>query len=135
MTRSTAVDLEAVKSHAAELARHTGQPVFVTMAEYGIVGALPGERPEHVPAYPVRGPIDVVGAGDAVTANLATALAAGAATREAMELAMAAASLVIHQLGTTGTASVSQIAGLINLHWSAEGVTTTDSDAGNGSTV
>jgi hypothetical protein len=30
-----------------------------------------------------------------------------------MELAMAAASVVIHQLGTTGTASVAQIASLI----------------------
>ena len=56
----------------------TGQPVFVTLAERGIVGALPGRRPEHVPAHPVRGPIDIVGAGDAVTANLAAALAAGA---------------------------------------------------------
>ena len=84
--------------------QRTGQPVFVTLAECGIVGALPGQRPEHVPAHPVRGPIDIVGAGDAVTANLAAALAAGADAREAMELAMAAASLVIHQLGTTGAA-------------------------------
>ena len=112
---------------------HTGQPVFVTMAECGIVGAVPGERPEHVMAYPVRGPIDVVGAGDAVAANLATALAAGAGMREAMELAMAAASLVIHQIGTTGTASVSQIAGVIKRHWSDEGATTTDVE--NGPTV
>ena len=96
-----------------DLARGTGQPVFVTLAERGIVGAFPGQRPEHVPAYPVRGPIDVVGAGDAVTANLAAALAAGADLREAMELAMAAASLVIHQLGTTGTASIRQIASLV----------------------
>ena len=59
-----------------------------------------------MPAHPVRGEIDIVGAGDAVTANLAAALAAGASHREAMELAMAAASIVIHQLGTTGTASI-----------------------------
>jgi len=63
----------------------------------------------HVPAFPVRGEIDIVGAGDAVTANLATALAAGASLREALELASAAASVVIHLLGTTGTASVGQI--------------------------
>jgi len=50
-----------------------------------------------------------VGAGDAVTANLAAALATGAKLREAVELANAAASVVIHQLGTTGTASVPQI--------------------------
>jgi len=109
----TVLDLDAVNRQAAELAGRTGQPVFVTMAEQGIVGALPGRGPEHVPAPPVRGPIDIVGAGDAVTANLAAALAAGADLREAMELAMAAASLVIHQLGTTGTASVTQIAQLL----------------------
>jgi rfaE bifunctional protein kinase chain/domain len=114
MTRSTATDLDAVRSHAAKLACGTGQPVFVTLAERGIVGALPGLRPEHVVAHPICGSIDVVGAGDAVTANLAAALAAGGSAREAMELAMAAASIVIHQLGTTGTASVAQIASLLD---------------------
>jgi bifunctional ADP-heptose synthase (sugar kinase/adenylyltransferase) len=86
--------------------------VFVTLADRGIVGALPNQTPEHVPAHPIRGPIDIVGAGDAVTANLAAALAAGSSIREAMELAKAAASVVIHQLGTTGTASIAQIAEL-----------------------
>ena len=57
----------------------------------------------------MRGEIDIVGAGDAVTANLTTALAAGASLTEALELANAAASIVIHQLGTTGTASPDQI--------------------------
>ena len=66
-----------------------------------------------MPAHPVRGPIDVVGAGDAVTANLATALAAGGSLRESVELASAAASLVIHQLGTTGTATVTEIKTLL----------------------
>jgi rfaE bifunctional protein kinase chain/domain len=114
MTQSCATELDAVKAQAAVLARSTGQPVFVTLAERGIVGAFPGQDPDHVPAYPVRGPIDIVGAGDAVTANLAAALAAGANPREAMELAMAAASLVIHQVGTTGTASIGQIAALLS---------------------
>ena len=109
MTNSVASDTAAVKSCAADLARSTGEPVFVTLAERGIIGALPARSPEHVNAHPVRGPIDIVGAGDAVTANLAAALAAGASAYEAMELAMAAASHVIHQLGTTGTASVQQI--------------------------
>jgi bifunctional ADP-heptose synthase (sugar kinase/adenylyltransferase) len=40
-------------------------------------------------------------------------LAAGADLGEALELANVAASIVIHQLGTTGTASVDQIAGLL----------------------
>jgi bifunctional ADP-heptose synthase (sugar kinase/adenylyltransferase) len=41
------------------------------------------------------------------------ALAAGASLREALELANAAASIVIHQLGTTGTASPAQLAALL----------------------
>jgi len=94
---------------AVELARRSRHPVFVTLAEKGILGALPDGTVEHVPALPVRGPIDIVGAGDAVTANLAAALAAGATLREALELANAAASVVIHKLGTTGTASVREL--------------------------
>jgi bifunctional ADP-heptose synthase (sugar kinase/adenylyltransferase) len=98
-----------VERHAAALALRNGRPVFVTLSEQGIVGAGPDGTVEQVPALPVRGPIDIVGAGDAVSANLLTALAAGATPREAMSLAMTAASVVIHQLGTTGTASVTQI--------------------------
>jgi bifunctional ADP-heptose synthase (sugar kinase/adenylyltransferase) len=111
----TSLGREAVLRQTAELAGRTARPVFVSMAEHGIVGALPGRGPEHVPALPVRGPIDIVGAGDAVLANLAVALASGAELREAMQLAMAAASLVIHQLGTTGTASVPQIAEVLGI--------------------
>jgi len=44
---------------------------------------------------------------------LPAALAAGATLREALEIASAAASIVIHQLGTTGTASVEQIRGVL----------------------
>jgi bifunctional ADP-heptose synthase (sugar kinase/adenylyltransferase) len=115
MSGSKSTGLEGVLNQAPELAERNRRPVFVTLAEQGIVGAVPGQRPEHVPAYPLRGPIDIVGAGDAVTANLAAALAAGATPREAMELAMAAASIVIHQLGTTGTASVKEMARLLEL--------------------
>jgi rfaE bifunctional protein kinase chain/domain len=111
--KTQSVDLKDVKNLAAELARANGQPTFVTLANHGIVGAAPGRPAEHVPAHPVRSAIDVVGAGDAVTANLAAALAAGATVCEAMQLAMAAASVVVHQLGTTGTASVEQVANLL----------------------
>jgi len=106
-------ELETVKCHARDLAARNGRAVFVTLAERGIVGASPAGAVEHVPALPVRGEIDIVGAGDAVTANLTCALAAGAALREALELAMAAASIVIHQLGTTGTASVPELRALV----------------------
>jgi bifunctional ADP-heptose synthase (sugar kinase/adenylyltransferase) len=87
--------------------------VFVTLSGDGMVGASPYHEPAHVPSLPLRGEIDIVGAGDAVTANLTAALAAGATILEAMEIAMAAASVVIHQLGTTGTASAPQITELL----------------------
>ena len=101
--------LQEVSQAAAALAQHNGQPVFVPLAEQGLLGAAPQGTVDHLPAFPLRGEIDVVGAGDAVSANLAAALAAGASIREALELASAAASIVIHQLGTTGTACVAQL--------------------------
>lgn len=106
-------DLAAIKEVALTLAQAQGRPVFVTLAERGIIGAAPQGEVEHMPSLPLRGEIDIVGAGDAVTASLAAALAAGAKLREALELANAAASVVIHQLGTTGTASVAQIRELL----------------------
>lgn len=112
--RSGSLRLDVVKTAALDLARRNRRPIFVTLAERGIVGASPDGVVEHVPALPVHGPIDIVGAGDAVTANLAVALALGASLREAMELAMAAASVVIHQIGSTGTASLEAIAARLN---------------------
>jgi rfaE bifunctional protein kinase chain/domain len=103
-------DLEQAKHAALELARRNGREVFVTLAEEGMLAATPDSRAFHAMALPIRGEIDIVGAGDSVTANLAAALAAEASPMEALELASAAASVVIHQLGTTGTASVIQIA-------------------------
>lgn len=113
LTGSPAGSVEQVRAVAATLAKPNARPVFITMAERGIIGALPDGTVEHVVALPLRGPIDVVGAGDSVTANLTVALAAEASLREAIELAILASSLVIHQLGTTGTANVAQISGLL----------------------
>jgi rfaE bifunctional protein kinase chain/domain len=109
----TQLSLGEVKRAAAALAARQGRPVFVTLAELGLLGAAPDGEMEYVPALPLRGEIDIVGAGDAVSANLAAALAAGATMREALEIANAAASIVIHQLGTTGAASPDQIRRLL----------------------
>jgi rfaE bifunctional protein kinase chain/domain len=106
-------DPEQLKAVATALARKQRRTVFVTLSERGILGASPEGQVEHVQALPVRGLIDIVGAGDAVTANLIAALAAGATLRESQEIAMAAASIVIHQLGTTGTATVAEIRALL----------------------
>jgi len=113
MKLPSATAIDVVKDAAGALATQNRRPVFITLSERGIVGAEPGGEVHHVPALALRGPIDVVGAGDSVTANLATALAAGATVREAIELAAVAASIVIHKLGSTGTASVDEIAELM----------------------
>jgi rfaE bifunctional protein kinase chain/domain len=112
--KSPAVGLAEIRQQAVELAEKNGQKVFITLAESGILGASPQGQVEHVPALPIRGEIDIVGAGDAVTANLTASLAAGATLRESLEIANAAASIVIHQLGTTGTATVEQIEQLLS---------------------
>ena len=104
--------VEEARDRALKLAGSTGRHVFVTLSEKGILG-VEGREACHVKALPTRGPIDIVGAGDAVTANLASALAAGASLRESLEIASLAASVVIHQLGTTGTASPHQILELL----------------------
>ena len=101
--------LDKLKPLVAALASKNGRSVFVTLAYRGMIGATAAGVVEHVPALPLRGEIDIVGAGDAVSANLAVALAAGASLREALELANAAASVVIHQLGTTGAASIPEL--------------------------
>jgi rfaE bifunctional protein kinase chain/domain len=102
-----------IKSIARNLAAAHGKPVFITMAEQGIICASPTGEASHRAALPLRGEIDIVGAGDSVTANLTTALAAAASIEEAIDFAIVASSLVIHQLGTTGTASPAQIATLM----------------------
>jgi bifunctional ADP-heptose synthase (sugar kinase/adenylyltransferase) len=114
LTGSTnALDLTGVKQTASNVARANGKEVFVTLAEQGIVAASPESEIEHVPGLPVRGEIDVVGAGDAVSANLVATLCAGAALREAVEIANAAGSIVIHKLGTTGTATPGELESLL----------------------
>jgi rfaE bifunctional protein kinase chain/domain len=111
--RTADLAVAEIMAGADRLATASKRAVFITLAERGIVGAAPGESAVHVPALPVRGEIDIVGAGDAVTAALTLSLAAGASLGEAMQLAQAAASIVIHQLGTTGTAGVAEIRKLL----------------------
>lgn len=94
-----------IKAESLKIAMETGHPVFVSMADEGITGTDPKGNSAHVGSFPLRGPIDIVGAGDSVTANLCAAIAAGASIEESLQLSMRAASCVIHQLGTTGTAT------------------------------
>jgi rfaE bifunctional protein kinase chain/domain len=80
------------------------KPVLVTLGEKGMVFASEKEF-HHQPAFPVKGPIDTVGAGDMVVAGFSAARAAGATVEEACEFASLAVHSSIHQVGETGSAS------------------------------
>ena len=84
--------------------------LIVTLGEKGArIFYRDPDRSDHVPTWPVRGEIDVTGAGDSFAASLTTALAAGADVLSATTLANAAASVVVQKLYTTGTASPQEI--------------------------
>jgi rfaE bifunctional protein kinase chain/domain len=104
---------EEIQDVAAALAVRNRRSVFITLAERGIMGTTVHGLSARRAALPIRGAIDVVGAGDAVSANLAAAIAVGAELSETLELANAAASVVIHKLGTTGTANLGEIEALV----------------------
>jgi rfaE bifunctional protein kinase chain/domain len=91
------------------------QPVLVTLGEKGMIYASEQEF-HHQAAFPVRGPIDTVGAGDMVVAGFSAARAAGATVAEACELASLAVHISIHQLGETGSASPDAIKQLHHGH-------------------
>jgi len=95
-----------------ELRRRTGKPVYITAGEEGIF-LFRGEGHDHVPAVPVEGPTDPVGAGDAVMAALVTSLCAGADPVEAAELAVLCAAITVRKLGTTGEAYPEEIHALL----------------------
>jgi sugar/nucleoside kinase (ribokinase family) len=78
--------------------------VFLTVGAPGILLFTEADC-ERVPAIPVGGDIDIVGAGDSVMAAILSALCCGAEPREAALLGNVVASITIQHIGTTGTAS------------------------------
>ena len=107
-------DQTSPSCQAKKLSQRNNRPVFITMSADGILGAEPNGNVEQSPIHPIRGPIDIVGAGDAVSANLIAAFAAQLPISTAIQLANAAASIVIHKVGTTGEASLREIADLMS---------------------
>jgi D-beta-D-heptose 7-phosphate kinase/D-beta-D-heptose 1-phosphate adenosyltransferase len=93
-----------IANAAAELARMVeSEAVLVTRSEEGMSLHVEGQRPVHIPAYPVK-VRDVSGAGDTVVAVMAVLLAMQAPFEAAMRAANAAAAVVV---GKRGTAAVS----------------------------
>ncbi len=100
--------LTDIRRSGARLSALTGRPVCVTLGVDGIL-VYDDEEWGHAPTMRQDGPIDIVGAGDSVMAAVLSALCCGASLREAAVLGNIVASIVIQQLGTTGTASPEQI--------------------------
>ncbi len=101
-------DLAVARRCGTALFKKNQRPVFVTLGERGVL-AVTSAGVEHIPGLPIRGEIDIVGAGDSVMAGLIAGLCAGGTTKEAAIIGNMAASITIQQLGTTGTASPAQL--------------------------
>lgn len=98
-----------LEAAGASLARRTDCLVFCTLGEDGLLVMRPDGSRTHVPAYPVSGPIDIVGAGDSATSGIVLTLLAGGTDIEAAAVGNLVASITIQQLGTTGTATPAQV--------------------------
>jgi bifunctional ADP-heptose synthase (sugar kinase/adenylyltransferase) len=100
---------DALYAALDSLSRRTNRPAFCTVGDRGILVARPGHEPVLAPGCPVSGPIDIVGAGDAASSGIVTALLAGCDELEAASVGNLVASITVQQLGTTGTASPQQV--------------------------
>ena len=90
------------------LAANACRAVVVTV---GAKGAFVFENgvAAHIPAFPVEGPLDIVGAGDATNAGVMLGLTLGLTLAEAVLLGMCVSSITIQQIGVTGTATMEQV--------------------------
>ena len=102
-------EAEAFPGGPAAFAKHLGRHVFQTRGESGIELFRPDGTSVHVPAYPVTGPTDIVGAGDSTSAGIACAVMAGATYEQAAAFGNLVASITIQQIGVTGTATPDQV--------------------------
>lgn len=104
---------EEVFSALDDLEKLTGRPAIVTCNVHG-VAVHEGDGHYVMPASVQKGPIDVVGAGDACSAGLVTALCAGATLSEAATLGNLCSGVTVRKIGTTGTASPAEVLALFD---------------------
>ena len=102
------LSLRAAREHAQALSGRARRPVFLTMAEKGMLIA-DGNDVQEARGFAVTGAIDPVGAGDSTSAALLASRACGATLTEAAVVANLVGSITVQQLGTTGTASPVQL--------------------------
>ena len=106
-------DLETVKECGKRLYARNGNPMFITRGAAGML-VFDQDGVTEVPAFPVEGPVDICGAGDASSAGIGIGTALGLSLPEAATLACCISSITIQQLGDTGTATVEQVTERLN---------------------
>jgi bifunctional ADP-heptose synthase (sugar kinase/adenylyltransferase) len=106
------VDMAEAKLCAVVLAKQTQNTVYVTLGENGILVYCEDEL-THIPGIPIDDEIDPVGAGDSVSAGLVATLCSLRASQEAAAEAAYVGNLVaaitVTKIGTTGTASPTEV--------------------------
>ena len=90
------------------LAANDAQAIVVTLGEAGALVFECGTM-TRIPAFPVEGPLDIVGAGDATNAGVMLGLTLGLTLPESVLLGGCVSSITIQQIGVTGTATIEQV--------------------------
>jgi D-beta-D-heptose 7-phosphate kinase/D-beta-D-heptose 1-phosphate adenosyltransferase len=109
-----AVDVDHPDAVPATLQRLGVQHILLTLGDRGMALFSADGQVVRVPTV-AREVYDVVGAGDTVTAYLATMLAAGASPREAAEIANVAAGIEVAKLGAA-TVSPAELTDYVDAH-------------------
>jgi rfaE bifunctional protein kinase chain/domain len=99
---------EFIENLSHQLFERYHKPIILTLGIEGMqVTDWTGSA--RIPAIPITGPKDIVGAGDSVMASLGASLSVGASLIEASIIGNITASIIIQQIGTTGIATRQQI--------------------------
>lgn len=93
---------------AESLFANSGRGIVITLAERGML-VRDDSGITRLPTIPPDGEIDVVGCGDAAMAGIGAALCAGASLSEAAVVGNLCSAVTIRQIGTTGTATRTQL--------------------------
>ena len=108
------VGIEEARQCAVTLAEQTQRTIYITLGENGILVYRDGAF-THIPGIPINDEIDPVGAGDSVSAGLVATLCGLLHTSqtdpyvEAAYVGNLVASITVTKIGTTGTASPTEI--------------------------
>lgn len=112
---SDSMAVSEIPHHARKLSVRTRKPVFITLGPKGVLLA-DREISEFIPGYVVPEPLDICGAGDAWNAGMLFALTKKLDLASAALVGNTASSLVIQQIGVTGTASLEAVCQRLP-HW------------------